>query len=75
MMCAPRISPCGLAEDQLHEAFDFADRARLAARLKGNLPTLNFYALLLRRALGQADARDLRLAIGAARERSSLSSA
>ena len=57
-----------LAEDDLHEAFGLADGAGLAAGHERELADLELEALFLRRALGEADAGDLRLAVGAAGE-------
>src|SRR6185295_6510307 len=57
-----------LADDELHKAFALADCARLAARHERELADLEFLPRLLRRALGETNARDLRLAIRASGE-------
>ena len=53
-------------EHGLHEALDLAERDRLAVADRRELADLDLVARFLGRGLGQADARDLRPAIGAA---------
>ena len=56
------------AEKDFHKAVNLADGAGLAARRKRKFADLEFQSLFLRRAFGEADAGDLRLAIGATRK-------
>ena len=57
-----------LVEEELHEAVGLADRLGLATGLEGELADLDFEALFLGCALGESDARNLRLAVGATGE-------
>ena len=57
-----------LVEEEFHEALALADRECLAAGLEGELADLELESLFLGGALGESDARDLRLAVGAAGE-------
>ena len=57
-----------LADKEFDKALALADRQSLAAGHERELADLEFDTLLDRRALGETNARDLRLAIGATRE-------
>jgi hypothetical protein len=57
-------------EDRLHEAVRFAGRDRLAVHLEGEAADLDLAAGSLGALFGQADGGDLRLGVGAARDRS-----
>jgi hypothetical protein len=65
-MCAPSSSPVFGVEHRLDEAFRFAERNRLAIADEGEFADLHGIARFLRLGFGQADAGDLRMAIGAA---------
>ena len=57
-----------LIEEELHEAIGLADRLGLAASLEGEFSDLDLESLFLGGALGESDARNLGLAIGATGE-------
>ena len=57
-----------LTDEELHESIALADGLGLAAGHEREFADLEFEAFFLRGAFGEADAGDLRLAIGAARE-------
>ncbi|MEN9469998.1 MAG: hypothetical protein RL630_1731, partial [Verrucomicrobiota bacterium] len=61
-----------LADEELHEPFALADGKGFAAGHEREFADLEFEAFFLRGAFGEADAGDLRLAIGASRENGDL---
>ena len=67
-MWAPRSSPVLASNTVFTKPSGSPSAIALPLPMKGNLPTLISQALGLGRGLGEADAGDLRLAIGAARD-------